>query len=52
MIIETERGKSGELNIPFLFQRVISQRTEIFLQNITPTQTLFLRGILTFIQHN
>ena len=49
MIIETEGGKSGELNIPFLFQHVISQHTENLLQTIPPTQTLFLRGILTHL---
>lgn len=48
MVLETEGGKSGELNITFLFQRIISQHTENFLRNITPTQTLFLRGILTY----
>lgn len=49
MVLKTKRGKSGELNIPYLFQHDISQHTKNLLQTIPPTQTLFLRGILTYL---
>lgn len=49
MVLETKRGKSGELNIPYLFQHDISQHRKNLLQTIPPTQTLFLRGILTYL---
>lgn len=49
MVLKTKRGKSGELNIPHLFQRDISQHTKNLLQTIPPTQTLFLGGILTYL---
>lgn len=49
MVLQTKRGKSGELNIPYLFQHEISQHTKNLLQTIPPTQSLFLRGILTYL---